>query len=90
MWIIYILEGEPFMKKPETMWKLCGTLFLILGAVFLLSGILSQMGILHTDPASRGDPKLWFPALGSILFGVGDYPVCSFILERKSIQITFT
>jgi len=69
--MIYILEGEPFMKKPQTMWKFCGTLFLILGAVFLLSGILSQMGILHTDPASRGDPKLWFPVLGSILLALG-------------------
>ncbi len=59
------------MKKPQTMWKFCGTLFLILGAVFLLSGILSQMGILHTDPASRGDPKLWFPVLGSILLALG-------------------
>ncbi len=59
------------MKKPEDMWKLCGTLFLILGAVFLLSGVLTQMGILHTDPASQGDPKLWFPLLGCILLIFG-------------------
>ncbi|MDF2632001.1 MAG: hypothetical protein K0Q85_597 [Caproiciproducens sp.] len=59
------------MKKPENMWKLCGTLFLILGTVFLFSGVLSRMGILHTDPASQGDPKIWFPVLGCILLFLG-------------------
>lgn len=59
------------MKKPETMWKLCGSIFLILGTVFLFSGVLSQMGILRTNPASQGDPKLWFPVLGGIFIILG-------------------
>lgn len=61
------MQGELFMKKPENMWKLCGDVFLILGTAFLLSGVLSRMGILHTNPESQGDPKFWFPVLGCVL-----------------------
>jgi len=59
------------MKKSETIWKLLGTIFLILGTVFLFLGVFSQMGLLHSDPASQGDPKLWYPVLGGILIILG-------------------
>ena len=59
------------MKKPDNMWKFFGVMLLIFGVVFLFSGTLSQLGILHTDPASQGDPKLWFPVLGCIFLGLG-------------------
>jgi hypothetical protein len=59
------------MKKPENMWKFFGVLLLIFGAVFLFSGALSLLGILHTDPASQGDPRLWFPILGGVFLAFG-------------------
>lgn len=71
MWIIYILQGELLMKKPKNMWSFFGVTLLIFGVVFLISGVFSQMGILHTDPASQGDPKLWFPVLGDTLLILG-------------------
>ncbi len=59
------------MKRPENMWKFFGVMFLIFGVVFFLSGTLSRMGILQTDLASQGDPKLWFPVLGCAFLVLG-------------------
>lgn len=73
------------MKKPENMWKLCGDIFLILGAVFLFSGILSKMGILHTNPASQGDPKLWFPVIGLIFLVLGII-MCAVSYRKEKVR----
>ena len=59
------------MKKPENMWGFFGGMLLIFGAVFLFSGVLSQLGILHTSLASQGDPKLWFPVQGCFFLVLG-------------------
>jgi hypothetical protein len=73
------------VKKPENMWKLFGTLFLILGTVFLFSGVLAQMGILHPNPASQGDPKVWFPILGCILLIFGMI-MCAVSYRKEKVR----
>lgn len=71
------------MKKPRSMWGLFGELFLLLGAVFLLSGILSRAGILKTDPGSRGDPGVVFPILGGAFLIVGIVSAIAAIRKEK-------
>jgi|GEM_PF-3004335 len=77
------------MKRPENMWKFFGVMLLILGVVFLFSGALSQLGVLHTDPASQGDPKLWFPVLGCIFLGFGIIMCAVSYRREKAVKLLF-
>lgn len=70
------------------MWGFFGEFFILLGAVFLLSGILSRAGILKTDPASRGDPGIVFPILGSAFLIVGiSSALAARIKEKRKAQL---
>lgn len=59
------------MKKPERFSEMLGRLFLLLGAVFLLCGVLSRAGMMKTVPNSYGDPGAVFPVLGGALLAAG-------------------
>lgn len=48
------------MKKPESMWEFCGRLFLLLGVLFVLFGILTQVGVMRMRSGSRGGPEVFF------------------------------
>lgn len=75
------------MGKPKSTWKMVGSIFLILGAVFLLSGILSQAGIMKTDPKSHGDPRVVFPILGCafLMAGAVLFLVASYKEKRRKL-----
>ncbi len=77
------------MEKPRSTWKMVGLIFLILGAAFLLSGILSQAGIMKTSPNSRGDPRVVFPILGCVFLMAGAVLslVASFKEKRRKLLL---
>lgn len=64
-------------------------IFLILGAAFLLSGILSQAGIMKTSPNSQGDPRVVFPILGCAFLMVGAvlFLVASYKEKRRKLLL---
>ncbi len=59
------------VRKPDGFLKMFGWLFLLLGVVFLLFGILSQAGVMKTEPNSRGNPGVVFPILACALLAAG-------------------
>lgn len=60
------------MRKPKSMWEFCGELFLFLGALFLLIGLLSQAGIMKIKPSSHGGPYE-FLILGRVFLLIGAF-----------------
>lgn len=75
------------MRKPKSMWSLTGWIILILGAVFLLFGLLTQAGVMKRAPNSRGDPGVIFPILGCALFMVGAAALLLAILKEKRREL---
>ena len=71
------------MRKPRNMWELCGELFLLLGALFVLFGVLSRAGILKTAPGSHGDPGVVFPVVGGGLLIVGAFSILAALRKEK-------
>lgn len=63
---------EGMMIKSKSYSGLFSFIFLLLGGMFLIFGVLSHMGILSTSPDSVGDPKIWFPIIGGggLLLGI--------------------
>lgn len=77
------------MGKPRSTWRMASLIFLILGAAFLLSGILSQAGIMKTSPNSHGDPRVVFPILGCAFLMVGAvlFLVASYKEKRRKLLL---
>lgn len=71
------------MRKPRNMWEFCGELFLFLGAIFFLFGVLSRASVLKTDPGSHGDPGVVFPIVGGGLLIVGLFSLLAGIRKEK-------
>lgn len=71
------------MRKPRNIWELCGELFLLLGAVFVLFGFLSRAGVLKTAPGSHGDPGAVFPIVGCGFLIVGFFSMLAAIQKEK-------
>jgi hypothetical protein len=79
------------MRKPRNMWELCGELFLLLGAVFVLFGVLSRAGVMKTAPGSHGDPGVVFPIVGGGLLIVGFISMLAAIrIEKGKVQLLET
>ena len=75
------------MRKPRNMWEFCGELFLFLGAIFVVFGVLSRAGVLKTDPDSLGDPRVIFPILGGGLLIVGFFSLLAGISKEKRLNL---
>jgi hypothetical protein len=76
------------MRKPRNMWEFCGELFLLLGVIFVLFGVLSRAGVLKTDPASLGDPGVVFPIIGGGFLIAGLFSLPAGILkENRRIRL---
>ena len=75
------------VKKPRSMWGLTGWVFLILGAAFLLCGLLSQAGIMRMKPGSQGDPRVVFPIMGCAFLMAGAGTLLMAILKEKSRKL---
>lgn len=80
--------GGVVMRNPRNIQGLFGELFLLLGVVFVLSGILSRAGILKTDPGSRGDPGVVFPIMGCAFLVAGiTFAFAAIFKEKRQAQL---
>ena len=70
------------MKKPESMWEFCGRLFLLLGVLFVLFGILTQAGVMRMRPGSRGGPEAFFFS-GFAFLAAGIFVLFASVLRKR-------
>jgi hypothetical protein len=78
--------GVSAMKKPKSMWEFCGKLFLLLGASFLLFGILAKAGVMKMKPGSQGDLR-GFLILGCAFLAVGVITLPASIFRAKKREL---
>lgn len=71
------------VREPKSMWGLTGWIFLGLGALFLLCGILTRAGIMKTKSGSQGDTSVGFLILGGALMAAGIFLLFAAMLKEK-------